>query len=206
MQIRLFLCRVGFYLAYAVLIHGMFPVGAFAQTRTDDKQDAAAQTETIRQDAQIVQTTAKVDAASEQLALLNAKNAFWLQVLQTVMPILSAIGIGVVGWLQIKAARERALMAQSIDGLKTELVATKFAAGFFEGAKLEADRHAHPEITPDVIARGQQIADDARKATEAATVANGHPTVSTEALTLKPGETAVAKATKSETTVKKNKP
>lgn len=133
-----------------------------AGARRDDAQDALARLEA----AKLATIEAEMRRAKEQLAIQQASNAFWLQVLQTVMTVLSPIGIALVAYLQVRANRERKLMAQSINGMKTELVANTRAAAYHEGAMLEREKN-NPD-TPSVIARGQQLADEARAASEKA--------------------------------------
>lgn len=129
----------------------------------DAQQDRTATAQNNRQDTTTAVLAEKVKEQDAQLAILNAKNAFWLQIVQTFMPLLSAIGIAVVAWLQVKAQRERSLMAQSINGLKTELVATTRAAAFMEGAHLQAVKDS-PDAPSLVTARGIELSEEARQA------------------------------------------
>lgn len=164
-----------FFLAYALMLGS-----AFAQPQTtaaapavpDQLQSVAGAARDDAQDQVAAAENARIEAEvrrmKEQLALQQSSQLFWLQVLQTLMPVLSGIGIAVVAYLQVKAARERQLMAQSINGMKTELVAQTRAAAFFEGAHLEREKD-NPD-TPAVVQRGLELSDEARKAGEKAQV------------------------------------
>lgn len=214
-----------FAIAYITLIHSAFaqqvgdpPRANANNTQSDRDQDTAAEVRDTDQDIAAAQAVsnqavsnalleAQIKQNNETLAMMNARNQFWLQVLQTIMPIVSAFGIALVGWLQVKAARERHAMAASINGMKTELVAVTRSAAFHEGAMIEAEKRAggEPSLT---LTRGLELSDAAMAAsTEAhrlAAIAAGEKMpkgagsvpVEVETISLKPGETASAEATK----------
>lgn len=215
-----------FGISYALLINSAFSQQTTAPlpekqssegAQRDDRQDTASVTRDAGQDTAAALSLSKQEVANaimeaqvkanqDTLEMMTARNAFWIQVLQTIMPIMSAIGIAVVGWLQIKAARERSLMAQSINGMKTELVAVTRAAAFYEGAHTEAEKNK-PGDTPSLTAqRGMELSDEARAASVeahrvAALAAGEKPSkkaaavmTPVDAINLAPGETASAEA------------
>lgn len=221
-----------FAMAYVLLLGSAFAQPAapvpdqlqsVAGAERDDAQDRAAVTEGTHRDVETARIEATQKAQSAQLAIMQAQQLFWLQVLQTVMPLLSAIGIALVAYLQVKAARERSLMAQSINGMKTELVANTRAAAFHEGALLQAAAGSPEAPAAPVVQRGIELAEEARKAGQeasksAALAAGEKPApligqppakppegLAADTILVKPGESATVSATEQGTEIKPDK-
>lgn len=121
---------------------------------------------------------AQAAVSPAQLVVLSPTQSFILQLLGVLVPLFMVVAPAVAAWILSRLAKaqttriaiadkqssDTVALAKSMDGVQSQLNVANRAAGFHEGAQLEAARTNDPASEARLIDRTKEVAQDVREA------------------------------------------